>query len=70
MQRGPTKQDDLGIHNDTSRRKSANNLLSFIKTEKQLKAALHHAYSLKTRTLESANRNFEAGSGYFLIGFQ
>ena len=58
MQRGPTKLDDLGIQNDTSWRKLANNPLSFIKTEKQLKASLHHAYSLETRTLESANRIF------------
>jgi hypothetical protein len=60
MQRGVTKQDDLGIQNDASWRKSANNPLALIKTEKQLKAALHHAHSLRTRTLESANRNFEA----------
>ena len=53
-------QDDLGIQNDSQWRKAANKSLSFIKTEMQLKAALHHAYSLKTRTLESAIHNFEA----------
>ena len=62
LQRGPTNQDELGLglRTDSAWRSEKNNPLKYIKTETQLKAALKHAYALKTPTLKSAFRNFEA----------